>query len=521
MAAKAKQQAPVTAGAGVPVATRISGALAAYGSARAWRFVLALLVAVLTYWTTAGGLITLLPGAQVALVVGVSAALVAPEWWLAAIAAGVACLLGIVTGPANMWFTGLPSLLPAALVGWAAFSAGVGAGVWWLLSRRYLKGQWVLWAIVALLIANLCWTVVDADRQPGFDQATGTAIPPLPDTLDRGVITSDFGPDARFYILVYQKVRSGMDFYRADSETFPEIDPTIEGPSGVLNVRFPTLYVVAGSLPSAWWLVAAYLLLSAVSACCVTMLLNGVVRAPLAIPGVAGVLTYAVLHGTSAQILFAEVWAGMLAVVAFAIFAASLRSSRWKILTVAAALAAFAAFAVRELAGFVLLAGFIASLTGRSQEALSQRTYRAGVWLAAGAAAAAFWAMHWFLARGYLTGQAGQSVLGQGSLRFLAAGLTYSTLPFSALALALAVLGLVGIGLLPRRELVVFGAIAVWLHLALYLYVGNELENNAGVLVNYWSATVLFTVYACVPAVLSIIPGASARTQAAAGRSAG
>ncbi len=35
-------------------------------------------------------------------------------------------------------------------------------------------------------IANFAWTVVDADRQPGFDPQTGSAIAPLPATLDRG-----------------------------------------------------------------------------------------------------------------------------------------------------------------------------------------------------------------------------------------------------------------------------------------------------------------------------------------------
>ena len=333
MTAKPSAAAP----AAQPFAARVSGVLA--GVRVHARVALRAVAArrALTYWTTAGGLITLLPGAQVALVVGASAALVAPDWWLAAIAAAAACLLGIVTGPANMWFTGLPSLLPAALVGWAALSAGVAAGMWWLLSRRHLKGQWVLWAVVALLIANFAWTVVDADRQPGFDPKTGSAIAPLPATLDRGESMSSYGPDARFYMIVHRKLRSGVGYYQASSEAFPEIDPSIKGPSGLLNVRFPTLYLAVAALPSAWWIICAYVLLAAASAAAVPVLLKGAVRAPLAIPGVAGVLTYAVLHATSPQILFAEVWAGMLTVIAFALFAASLRSPRWRGLVVAAA----------------------------------------------------------------------------------------------------------------------------------------------------------------------------------------
>ena len=63
--------------------------------------------------------------------------------------------------------------------------------------------------------------------------------------------------------------------------------------------------------------------------------------------------------------------------------------------------------------------------------------------------------------------------------------------------------------LLPRRELVTFGAITVLLPLASYLYLGNGLENIYGEIINYWSAAVLFTVYACVPVALSAIPGAS------------
>jgi hypothetical protein len=420
-----------------------------------------------------------------------------------------------------MWFAGLPSLSDAALLGWSAVSAGAAGGVWWLLSRRHLKPQWLLWAIVGLLIANLCWTVIDADRQAGFDQATGTVIPPLPATLDQSVLTSDFGPDARFYVTVLGKVRAGEDFYAAYSATLPEVAPTIEGPSGLLNVRFPTLYVAAAALPSAWWIIGAYLLLAGVSGAAVPVLLKGTVRSQLAIPGVAGVLSYAVLHATGAQILFTEVWAGLLTLLAFALLAASLRSSRWKALVVASALVALAAFAVREIAGFVLLAGLTASLVGTTEDARAQRAFRSITWVSASSAAVLLWIAHWLMARGYLNGAPGQSVLGQGSIEYLMAGLTYSTHAFSAVALVLAALGLVGIWLLSRRELVVFGLITVWLHLLSYLYVANSLENNAGEPVNYWSAAILFSIYACVPAVLSAIPGATVPRLAGANRGRG
>ncbi len=240
-------------------------------------------------------------------------------------------------------------------------------------------------------------------------------------------------------------------------------------------------------------------------------------RAPLAMPGAAGVLTYAVLHATSPQILFAEVWAGMLTrhrlrpVRGFPSQSALERPGGRRRLRCACGLHG------SRIVGFVLLAGLVATFVGRSDEALTQRPFRAATWLVACALGAAFWVVHWWLARGYFTGLPGQSVIGQGSGGFLLAGLTYSTQAFGTLALVLAVLGLVGLVLLPRRELVTFGAITVLLPLASYLYLGNGLENIYGEIINYWAAAVLFTVYACVPAALSVLPGAATASGAGSG----
>ena len=471
-------------------------------------------VALLTYWCIAGSLVYYWPEAQAALIVGVTAGLIGSVWSAAA-CSGSAMVLGLLLGPHNMWRSSLPPEIPL-LVAWVLLAATVAAVVALIVSRRLVAPRWLFWGVVALMVVNLWMTAATLDMMPRFNPSTGGPRPSVQAAIG-GEPGSALNIDEYLYEWLLRSMKDGSGYYSAFSAARPAVVPGAVAPSSILNVREPTLYLALAAAPNPWIVIGAQLLLVTGAALGVTALVRDVVKLPLALPGVAAVLAIGVFLSSQVP-LYAEAWAGPLALIALALVAASGRQARWRPLVVCAAAAALLAFLVRELAVFVVLAG----LAGAWFAPAEQRSFRMKVWAGALALAVAGFAAHWWLAAPHLVGPTTAAVGAEG-FAFLGGGPSFalSALVYGASEMfvvtytaglvpwLLAALGLIGAFLLPRPETRIMAVGTVFGILLTSLVAGNGAHDSlTGASRNYWGATSAFVMYGCVPVAFSLLRAA-------------
>jgi len=221
---------------------------------------------------------------------------------------------------------------------------------------------------------------------------------------------------------------------------------------------------------------------------------------------------------TTLMIFSPELWAGQLVLVAFVLFALSLRMDRWRWWLGLAVAVAVLAFLVRELAGTLFIAGLVAAWLGPAD----RRRWSIVAWVTGGLVAAAGFVAHAAASQPFLTGAPGMELWGRGGLEFAMRGLTFNTLAFGAgIATVLAVLAYTGAALLPDVQRRAFALVILVTPMILFLFVGNgAVDPLTDAPVNYWSESFIPSAYACIPAVFGLIPGAvpGARLKQPAGR---
>ena len=490
---------------------RVAERLSPLAPPTVWRGVLAFLCAVVVYWTTSGGLFFYVSGYQVAIMVGLSTALIAADPVTAGTTAVVAYLIGLLAGPASFWVEQLGNPLagrPVESLGLIVLAGLTAAGACLLVTRRIVPARWLFWLAVALVVGNMWATVVMSDNQPTTDFVLGVTSPSIVQFLDGNVIDALKHSDDYLYVWVYDKVRGGVPYYTAFTSARPTLDPGSAAPSGVLNIREPLLYTALAAAHSAWAVVVAFLLLATGAALSPLLVQRDTTRLPLVLPAVCAIASYAVILGTSTQILYTEIWAGLLTAMAFGALAASATSARWKTWLGAAVVCALSAFLIRELAAFALLAGLWASWFAPAD----QRRTRLLAWGAAVVAAVVGYGAHALAAQPFLSHAAHQDVLGKGGPLFAIMGLVYNSDIWGQgmwAAVILAALGLLGAALLARGARV-FALVTVVLPFAAYYVAGNGARSvTTGLPLNYWATTMLFALYACIPAAFTLLPGAA------------
>ena len=479
-----------------------------------WRDVLAIAAAALTVACASGGLIVLAPVVQLALLAALTAGLIAPSVRRAALAGAVGCAVGLALGPASAWYgpAELGSRIASGLAS-VAFCAAAAAGVRWALKARPATGRVFVWLALALLIGNLWYTTLSANTESTHDPITGVQMPSFNEQIAGDTpATIAMSDDAWWYRLLLD-VRAGKPYYPALAAALEE-NPRWE-PASVMDFRMPTLYYLWRLLPDAGAVVPLFLLFATCGILALVPIAKGFVRLPLVIPAAAAVASYFQFFPVQISLFSQEAWAAAIGLLSFAAFAVSLRSGRWKAFTIAAVLFAVAATLVRETIAFLPLAGLASAFLFEG----AQRGFRATAWGAGVAALGGAYLVHYLNARPYVVPAEGFGRLGKGGLSAVASAVTYGTDFLGStgvLAALLAVAGIVGAVLLRDTALRAFVLGTTGLTLASFLVLGNSAwYETTGMPVNYWGASVMPLVYATVPLIFTLVPGAAVKASGA------
>jgi hypothetical protein len=180
----------------------------------------------------------------------------------------------------------------------------------------------------------------------------------------RGFIRA--GADLKYYRIVVERSHDGEDYYDVAYEQLPNWGFPIGSP---FNWRLPTYAYVLGALPGARWIQAVLTLIAAAG---LVLTFQGESKdvGPLLAAANVALLVGVATWPLGGEAYFAqEVWAGMLILLSIGAAACAVLSPYWRILAVAAGLAALA---FRELAlPYCFFGGVVAFWYGRRREALA------------------------------------------------------------------------------------------------------------------------------------------------------
>jgi len=341
---------------------------------------------------------------------------------------------------------------------------------------------------------------------------------PLPDTgttklqpLEVRPVAGQPMDDGEFYRAVVWKMRQGTRYLDAFREGYQENARWKgEAPHSLLGVRTPVLFELWAKLPGGphapFWLLLALALTAMVAA---PVVIHRAVPPILGVAGGAALVVYVFGYAFTPGLLFlSEIWAGVVAVLSFAAFAAAQRERAGRGWMVAAASIATVAAITRELMVFLLIAGVLAALLGPKE----RRRFDVTVWAAAFVVFAAAWAAHLAAARRIVTPIAGRGFewVQNGGLDNVYSGVISSTGGFGTtwIPVALAVLGVLGALAQPDRQFRVFATAAIVMPFVGFLFVGTDATvYGTDIPYNYWGGIVMPAAIVMAPAALAWIPG--------------
>jgi len=164
---------------------------------------------------------------------------------------------------------------------------------------------------------------------------------------------------------------------------------------------------------------------------------------------------------------------------------------------------------VRETIVFLPVAGLITSAVFRDE----RTRFRVSAWGAGVAGLALAYVLHYRATVALVTPVPGAGRMWKGSVAAVVGAIEYATDMLGAgsyVPWLFAGLGILGVALLPDARIRLFATIAAVAPLASFLVLGNRAwYQTTGVSINYWGATVAPLLYAFVPAVFVIAPGAA------------
>lgn len=466
------------------------------------RSLVALLAALGTSLAVTGGLLSLVPALQVALLVGGVGGMLAPDARRAAMIGPAAVVLGRIFGPHSV-SRGLRPMSLWEVVAAACLAAVFAAGAARLSARPKLRVA-LPWGAVALIVVDLWVAGVSLASAPLTDNWTGSRIPSLFMQLDAEMSETLSPSDQYLFFRVLRLQDRGSPYYAAfASASRDHYGPNMLG--SPIHVRMPTLFWFWTALgPRHGRIILAYLLLAGLAVLSVLWISGPGLGRPLGVVGAAAVATYLLFFAAQPVILDGEPWAAACALLSAGSLALSFRSARWRGALVSAVLWALLAALVREIAAFVLLAGVVSSFAAPP----GQRRVRIAAWSGGALAFAAAYGAHIVAARPYLVHAEWVSkyVLA-GGVEHLWAGLTYGALTFGNQPLylaGLAVVGLAGAAALRSRPMRRFALWCLLVPLGSFLFFASDASGGAaGAVVNYWGALVAPLMLAFVPAALA------------------
>jgi len=477
-----------------------------------WRDVIALAACVLTVVCLCGGLITYWwPWAQFGLIGGIVVGLISSSIPRAALVAAAGTSLGLTIGPVSSAFfpPSTPDRIQFGLLS-MVLAAAIAAGTRYILRITPASGRYLVMAVIALLAANLWMSSLSIAAQQTFNPMTQTVVPSMNEQIEGNVPPDFAGSDHVLYLRVYESIKAGQPYYQSFRKYFIEWSGG-RAPNTVLNIRSPLLTYSWAALPGPRWMIYGFLALATVAMFLVPVTLSGLVRMPLAIPGSAALAAWFLYFPRQLPLLTTEAWAVMPALMSFAAMAASVRSDRWRTLTVVSAALAALSLAMRETLVFVMFAGFVSSVV----VSWPQRRFRSAVWLGFSAAAFAALGANYWLARSVIDPDSGYQGFVRGGVSQMLLALTYATDHLGLggwLAYLLAGLGLLGAALIPDVRLRVFVLVSVVAALVAFLFVGNvAADTRTGIGLNYWGVVVVPLLYTCIPLAFTLLPGAAPR----------
>jgi hypothetical protein len=457
------------------------------------------------------GLVTFAP------VVGLAAGLASRRPAIASAVAGLGGLAGLSIAAAPAFSPGVsPFAHPSQALASAVGAAVVAAGAAWALDRApRWRGAAAGLAVAFVVLA--CWyAALAAATAPTFSDGTSVVqalsnVPkPGPDTADE-----------MLYLNVVDRMHRGGAYYATYVDVLGQAQAAPQLVASPTAVRLPTLYLALSLLPPGGiWLVVTMLVGATAAIVSAYALARCFVVRPLALSASALVASYYFTEAASFGMLGTEIWAGTLGLVAVTLIACAARTPAHRTsLTWAAAGAALAATAVRELAVAFLLVGLVASLLDRRREPRAWIPWTGGL-----AAAALGYAAHWRTSRAAVAAShLAERVTAAAHLTWLrpdGLGLVAAVDRLErfvglapAGAWALAALAVAGAFLAPqdRTMRAVLGACTLGGFAALAILRPPGYAET-GLPPSYWADVVLPVALACVPLAFARIAGAARAT---------
>ncbi len=500
------------------------------------RLILAGVAALLTYLVSAGGLFYHWPAVMEACLVGIVVGLVAGGPLEAAVAAIAGITVGVLAMPGYymdprqvIGQPGIESLAcaMATIVGAGLAAAAVGWGRAALRSRH--RGSPVVrrtdlalvGAAVVMCLVGLWSTVLIVAGQPSLGVAyQGRSLAEhLSAQPTTNVVMSDddFYRDVVFHMRVLKE-----PYYKAYRTAHRENKRWGADPSFFLYYRLPTTYWMLAATPGGGMgAIVGMLLFATVGIVASLAIAAHRVRLPLAVVAVAAASSYYLYLCTQLMILYPEPRAVTLSLVSIACMGFAERSPRWRAWTAAAAASALASALFREIAAFVLVAGFVAAFFAPAE----RRRFRIVAWGLGLAGLAAALVAH-LLAVGPHISSIGPGLAGAArpSIENAFVGLRYATRYLGGdgwLPYALALLAVAGIARAPDRSQRAFGLTVIALPLIGFMLFYDGSVTETGARSNYWGTLLEPILYAFVPWAFAYLHGAARPVPLAAPPDAG
>jgi hypothetical protein len=453
---------------------------------------------------------------QIGVVAGVVVGLIAASPTRASLVAAAGTALGLAVGPVKSAF--FPPT-PAELVGFGLIASlialGTGATVAWTVRKVPGSARVLLWAAVAILVVNLWASALVIDAQKTFNPMSGTIVPSFNEQLAGNIPAYYEDSDHLLYLRTYQDVRAGKPYYQSFRDNFVRWSGG-RTPNTVLNIRSPLITWFWAAFPSPRWIVYSFLVLATACVGMTPFFMSGTtVKSPLAIPAAAALSSYFLYFPYQLTLLTTEAWAVMPALMSVVCASMAVTSTRWRRLTVIAAVLAAVAFGVRETLVFVPLAGFVSALV----VAGPQRRFRSIAWLAGLLAGGAALGVHYWVARSVIDTTSQYQGFVPGSFSRMIDALVFATDHLGLggwFVLTLAALGVLGALLIPDLRLRILMGVSTITPLCAFLVVSNAgRDARVGVSLNYWGVAVVPLLYLCIPIVFSLLPGSTTERKTA------